>query len=378
MLAQGGTGPTKVRQAGYIEERAHAKNVSDGLASEIKNKVNGYSKSGFAVEPGTRNQVLLLAELYPKPLRDAGNKSGVWSPGRVFYAYYSDEVLASRANTNFKPYKNSKKYHFRVGLNAIAERAAEGRLTVREGFCACSSCYAPKFDFKNCKFTTMLGRPFTTVCPPVRRVLGALPAVMEIAQFAGTLKAGEVRAVDVAADQLRVEGAPFWLCELLENAFQATAPVVFAGEHFDEGFYLVKIKWYQFVRLDSAGQRCYRLQDDEHMLSVHSIIRCAFGKLRPVQQERGSGRRDAPLFVLNAIQCGDIAQRADIQSRLRHQLMGKCIYTAQALRKCCKGAHNAEAHTPMLMLFLWLLSLNHGSTKCAGWLPFDSALNCMS
>jgi hypothetical protein len=52
-LAQGGTGPTEILQAGCIEEKAHAKNVGDGLASEIKNKVNNYSKSGFAVQPGT-------------------------------------------------------------------------------------------------------------------------------------------------------------------------------------------------------------------------------------------------------------------------------------------------------------------------------------
>lgn len=312
MVAQGGTGPTGVRLASYIEERAHAKNVGDGLASEIKNKVTGYSKSGFAVEPGTRNQVLLLAELYPKPLRDAGNKSGVWSPDRIFYAYYSEEVLASRANADFKPYRDSKKYHFRVGLNTIAAKAKEGRLTVREGFCACSSCHAPKFDFKNCMFSTMLGRPFYTACPPVHREAGAVTRTGEIAEFAGTLKAGEVRAVDVAPDQVVVEGAPFWLCYLVENAFQAHAPVVFAGEHFDEGFYLVKIRWYQFDRLDSARQRCYRLLDDEHMLSVHSLIRCVVKKLPPVEG-RGMGNR-VPLFTLTSGQCGLIAEHAEIQN----------------------------------------------------------------
>ena len=108
MLAQGGTGPTKVRLAGYIEERAHAKDVGDGLASEIKNKVAGLFKSGFAIESGTRNQVLLLSELYLKPLRDAGNKTGVWSPDRIFYAYYSEEVLASRAHADFKPYRTQR------------------------------------------------------------------------------------------------------------------------------------------------------------------------------------------------------------------------------------------------------------------------------
>ena len=41
---------------------------------------------------------------------------------------------------------------------------------------------------------------------PVR---GALPVVMEIAEFSNTLKKGEVRAVDVASDQVEIERAPF-------------------------------------------------------------------------------------------------------------------------------------------------------------------------
>jgi hypothetical protein len=252
-----------------------------------------------------------LAELSPKPLRDAGNKTGIWSPDRIFYIYYSDEVIAARANEDFKAYARSKSLHFRYGPNTIAEKAHEGRLVARAGFCACSNCHAPKFDFKNCKFDTMVGRPTAVTCPPVHRPRGALPAVMEIPEFAATLKAGNVRAVDVAEDQVAIEGAPFWLCLLVENAFQATSDVVFAGEHFEEGFYLVKVKWYEFVRLDSAGQRCYRLVDDERMLSVHSLIRCAVSKLPPVV-ERGRGR-PVPLFTLTGAQCAHIAQFADIQ-----------------------------------------------------------------
>ena len=86
---------------------------------------------------------------------------------------------------------------------------------------------------------------------------------------------------------------------------------MFAGEFFEKDFYVVKIKWYQFVRLDSAGQRCYRLLDEEHMMSVHSLIRCDVGKLALVE-ERGRGR-PVPLFCLTAKQCGLIAENADIQ-----------------------------------------------------------------
>ena len=60
-VAQGGTGPTKVKQVHVLEVTAHAKSVGDGLASDIKNKVASNVKGGYAPLPGTRNHVLLLA-----------------------------------------------------------------------------------------------------------------------------------------------------------------------------------------------------------------------------------------------------------------------------------------------------------------------------
>ncbi len=88
---------------------------------------------------------------------------------------------------------------------------------------------------------------------------------------------------------------------------------MFAGKHFDEGFYLLKTRWYLFDRLASAAhQRCYWQLDDEHMLPVHSLIRCVVGKLLPVE-DRGRGNR-VPLFALTAGLCGLIAEHAEIQN----------------------------------------------------------------
>jgi len=230
-----------VAQASVIEEPSHAKHVSDGLASEIASKIRQLLSSGFSTLSGTRNQVLLLAQVYPKPLVDAGNNKGMWSTSRCMHAFYSDEVLSANI-ADFKATKGSKKYRFRVGLNADPTRAKEGKLTMRQSFCACSSCHAPMFDFKKCQFNSLVGRAVTGYSPPTEAVRGALPAVMEIAEFVGTLKARETQAVDAAADQVTLEGAPFWLCLLVEDAFVATEPVVFAGETFDEGSYLIKAR----------------------------------------------------------------------------------------------------------------------------------------
>ena len=182
---------------------------------------------------------------------------------------------------------------------------------VRQGFCACSSCHAPKFDFQNCLFKTMLGRALPVCCPPVHQPAGVTTRTGEIAEFAKKVKSGQIRAVDVAADQIAIEGAPFWLCKVVDDAFQASSDVVFAGDHFPEGFYLVKIKWFQFVRLGSGGERCYRLVEEERMLSVHSLIRCDV-KLAPPVEKLGRGRH-GPLFTLTSSQCSSVMSCAEIQ-----------------------------------------------------------------
>ena len=67
---------------------------------------------------------------------------------------------------------------------------------------------------------------------------------METAEFSNTHKQGKVRAVDVASDQVEIERAPFWLCRLIGDAFQASTALVFGGEAFEESYYLVKIQWF--------------------------------------------------------------------------------------------------------------------------------------
>jgi len=152
------------------------------------------------VQAGHRELVLLLAQVYPRPAVDAGNKTGMWSTSRSIVAYYSDEVLSLNSPRDFKAMPGAKKNRFRVGLSEDPARSKLGAHTIRRAFCACSSCFAPKFDFGNCRFQNLVGRSQRGWCPPAKPVGGALPAVMEVAEFAGTLKAGDFRAVNVARE----------------------------------------------------------------------------------------------------------------------------------------------------------------------------------
>ena len=104
-------------------------------------------KDAFCGLPGTRSHVLLLAQLYPKVLKDAANKSGMWSASRIIYGYYSDQVLEGCASQDFQKFNGSMRYRFRMGPNSVPEQAHRGKLVVRKGFYACPSCRAPNFDF---------------------------------------------------------------------------------------------------------------------------------------------------------------------------------------------------------------------------------------
>ena len=121
------TGPTRVALATVVEEPAHAKHISDGLASEISNKMKQLLASGYAVQAGHCEHVLLLAQVYPRPAVDAGNKTGMWSTTRSIVALYSDEVLSLNSERDFKAMPGAKKNRFRMGLNEDPARSRARR-----------------------------------------------------------------------------------------------------------------------------------------------------------------------------------------------------------------------------------------------------------
>jgi hypothetical protein len=140
---------------------------------------------------------------------------------------------------------------------------------------------------------------------------------MEVAAFAGTLKAGDFRAVNVAREEVHSEDASFWLCVLLEDAFQATTPITFAGEAFEVGFYLVKIQYLEFNDFDAVGRRRrYRSSSDERMMNVNCSIRGQPIKLTTASapQTRSQAASAATqYYYLPKEECGRIIDSAEIQ-----------------------------------------------------------------
>ena len=105
-----------------LEETAHAKSVGDGLAIEIENKVASNVKGGYAPLPGTRNHVLLLAQLHPRPKGDGANKTGMWSSKRIIYGFYSEEVLKTGSSLDL-----GRSSPLRVTASALAKTRPKTR-----------------------------------------------------------------------------------------------------------------------------------------------------------------------------------------------------------------------------------------------------------
>ncbi len=180
---------------------------------------------------------------------------------------------------------------------------------------ACSNCHAAKFNFGACEFNSLVGRAAAVECQLYGLGRDLSPAVMEIQRFAATLKVGEFRAVDVARDEVYKEGAPFWLCRLLEPAYQLSAPHVYAGDSFDEGRWVVKIQWLEFDGLDSMKQRRYRL-GEVRLISVHSLVRgeeaVKLGESAAAKAFSGCDRRK-DLFTLTAEECARLVEQIEKQ-----------------------------------------------------------------
>ena len=83
--------------------------------------------------------------------------------------------------------------------------------------------------------------------------------------------AGGLRAVVVDPPDRGIEG-DYWLCEIQGPASQATSRQAHATDLFEEGWWIVRIKWYRHIT--GTSQREYELlQNSSRWLSVSAIIR---------------------------------------------------------------------------------------------------------
>ena len=118
----------------------------------------------------------------------------------------------------------------------------DGILQARAEFCPCLECLLGRYD--TCLLQSEHGRMRPYSVPK----LGAAskPQLVALQEWAGSLCKGQVVVFVAHAADVHMEGV-YWLALLLDGAFPATAQMAHASDVFEEGWLLVRAKWYKYV-----------------------------------------------------------------------------------------------------------------------------------
>jgi hypothetical protein len=124
--------------------------------------------------------------------------------------------------------------------------------------------------FGNCKHRAEVG-PMKHVLTPLAKGSARVREgqLLSLQEFAETLSAGMLVAVNADADERDLEG-DYWLAKLLGGAFECPENLVHATDVFEAGWLVVRIHWYH---LKQVSQRGYILRAEERIIPVNSIVR---------------------------------------------------------------------------------------------------------
>jgi hypothetical protein len=101
------------------------------------------------------------------------------------------------------------------------------------------------------------------------------------------LKRDKTWAVRASEDQVASEGR-YWLAQLQDNDKRNPTQVMHAGQSFEEGFFIVKIRWWQCIRRGVI--RSYKLSSEDMFISANFIVRTD-GPVRMAKPSAAEKRR---------------------------------------------------------------------------------------
>jgi hypothetical protein len=128
------------------------------------------------------------------------------------------------------------------------------------------------YDFWNCSLRDIVGKPTRRECVRVSGKAAVATQTQALADFSIRLKRGKYWPVRADDDERAAEG-PFWLAFIINEPERLAQSMTYAGQTFNEGWIVVKVKWCTFIRERSAGARLYKVQPEEVFISVGAVIR---------------------------------------------------------------------------------------------------------
>ena len=275
-VARSASSAIGVRRKSVISIPAHGKNHSDHQGHTMDCNLKELTLSDEApILSGTRDVALALAQHRPEPTQTREAKFSPWAPKDVIYAFYDDALLA-RAHQEFTPYKDSKFYHARTGMQKDARTAETlGTLNLNRIHCACERCKAPLYDYQNCLVKKVAGAVTQKECKRVRGSAAVTTQTQALADFSLQVRKGSTWPLRVEEDQEGEEGR-FWLAKIKDEPERLEGTMTFAGQVFKEGWIVAKAQYYSLLRErgpETARERVYKLLPTDTYLSLNHIIR---------------------------------------------------------------------------------------------------------
>jgi hypothetical protein len=237
---------------------------------------------GRHIDSDVRRLVLNFAEEFKGRCKKRGD-SRLWSADEYMIGYLDDKLI-DKEPTHYKAFKGSKAHKCRVGTNSDPSINHLNPMKFRCQFCACESCYLPRFRPGECLYRDIFSGPLKSHnATRIKVHARAVTRSHALQDFARSLKSNTIVAVRVASDQQDEEGK-FWLARTLSDGYQLDKAVVVAGEDFDEGFWVVNINWFERVqesRSVDASNAIYKELNDNRLLNVAAIMQIGEVELTP-------------------------------------------------------------------------------------------------
>jgi hypothetical protein len=235
----------------YAEVRA-APGEGKGIADAMGNIVNGRMKAlatrkGESVRPGTRAVAVALAR-NTKVVREHGVGRG--SATEIVFVFIPADNIVNKQRefaSAVSGYAGSSKDFYYRSLPGGAG------LQKRAFYCACDACL--KLAFHDCP--SRQTNPISSVtielgCTTALASVGARQLTLDT--FCASGKVGDKVAVRIdASEQEGVGGELFWIGKVVKPPAKLKEAEKHAGEVFNRGWFVIKIRWFNMVDESEAG-----------------------------------------------------------------------------------------------------------------------------
>ena len=269
----------------------HGKNICDALSNSVAAALRGAVERGDVIDPSTRNLVLYLAQQYQVPATAKVKKDGWWAVSEIYYGYFDPSCYTQAAVAPAQPLKGSDSYRRYIGRNRHPNALRTGPLELSAHFCGCVNCC--KYDFEHCLMhgkggiSTRLVQGF---CGRADSHSG-LPSLSEDLQVFATrdVHADTVGVVAADSSEQHIEGG-YWLVWIKCKPYKATRREACATDVIEEGWWTVKIQWFEFQPELGESPRHYALKPGERLLAVNALVR--IGQIH-FQSSGAGGQRES-------------------------------------------------------------------------------------